>query len=130
MTILPAITIILHIIKCTPYGSHTDNPIKDLCGAQIPNPYGPSVGCIRACPYRTHTDKLIWAFLGTQAMSPYQYHELRPIDRLLPLSHTVSIWACYLGHTCVLYGQARIYSTLGPYGLGIWAPHGSFMGLP
>ena len=76
----------LHIIKCTPYGSHTDNPIKDLCGAQIPNPYGPSVGCIRACPYRTHTDKLIWAFLGTQAKSPYRYHELRPIDRLLPLS--------------------------------------------
>ena len=32
------------------------------------------------------------------------------------------IWAC----TC---WQARIHPTLGPYGIAIWAPHGSIMGL-
>ena len=34
---------------------------------------------------------------------------------------SLSVW--------VLYGQARIHPTLGPYGFGIWAPHRSFMGL-
>ena len=40
------------------------------------------------------------------------------------------IWLVRMGPIWVLYWQARIYPTLGPYGIAIWASHGSIMGVP